>query len=246
MTTVLKVNGDGSGTIDHELLLTKAALAQIRQFAALAGGRGQSLDLVSEDQARAMAEKLGPGVTYRSSAPVDTGEAEGRATTYAFTDVSRIRISPQPEPPGGLTVNATGLPRDNGSITCAVTHEPNGNAVLHINLPELSLAALHETSAGSMPMAQQLAMMRSLLAGARVRIAVEPQGRLVRTSSPYVEGRQVILVDVNLDQLLANESLLQQLQAAKDPDDLRAALRNLPDLKITLDREVTIEYAQEQ
>ena len=39
MTTVMKVKGDGSGTIDHRMLFTRQALAQLRQFAALGGGR---------------------------------------------------------------------------------------------------------------------------------------------------------------------------------------------------------------
>ena len=38
MTTVLKVNGDGSGTINHRMVYTKAALAQLKSFAALGGG----------------------------------------------------------------------------------------------------------------------------------------------------------------------------------------------------------------
>ncbi|HEV2986232.1 MAG TPA: hypothetical protein VGX46_17665 [Vicinamibacterales bacterium] len=243
MTTVLKVNGDGSGTIDHQLLLTRAALAQIRQFAALAGGRGQRLDLISEDQARAMAGNLGPGVSYVSSTPIDSADGQGRATTYAFTDISQIRISQQPQPPAGLTVGVQGLPKDTGSITCSMTRSEDGNVVLHINLPELSLPpAINDSTSGGTPIAQQMAMIRSLLADARVLIAVEPAGRLVRTSSPYVDGQRVTLVDANLDQLLGNEALLARLQASKSADDLKAALKDVPDLKLTLDREVTIEF----
>jgi hypothetical protein len=243
MTTVLKVNADGSGTIDHRLLLTRAALAQLRQFAGLAGGRGQRLDLISEDQARAMAGSLGPGVSYVSSSPIDNADGQGRATTYAFTDVSQIRISEQPQVPSGLTVAGQGLPRDTGTISCAMTRAENGNAVLHIKLPELSLpAAISDAAPGGTPIAQQMAMIRSLLAGARVLIAVEPAGPLVRTSSPYVDGQRVTLVEANLDQLLGNEALLARLQASKSADDLRAALKDVPDLKLTLDREVTIEF----
>jgi hypothetical protein len=243
MTTIVKVNGDGSGTISHEMLLTKAMLAQIQQFAALAGGRGQKLDLISEDQARAMASSLGPGVTYVTSTPIDTADGQGRATTYAFTDISQLHISQQPEAPAGLTVNAQGLPSETGAITCSLTHEPNGNAVLHIHLPEPNLpGATADVSSGPTPMSQQLAMVRSLLAGARVLIGVEPAGALVRTSSPYADGGRVTLVDVNLDELLANEALMARLQAAKSADDLRAALKDAPNLKVTLDREVTIEF----
>jgi hypothetical protein len=243
MTTVLKVNGDGSGTIDHELILTKAAVAQLRQFSALAGARGQRLDLVSEDQARGMAANLGPGVTYLSSTAIDDAGGEGRRTTYAFTDVSQIRISQQPSPPAGLTISAQGLPSDSGTITCALTHESNGNAVLHIHLPELKLpGGIASTSPGGTPLAQQMAMIRSLLADARVLIAVEPAGRLVQSSSPYVDGQRVTLVDVNLDQLLGNDALLARLQDAKGADEIKAALQAVPNLKLTLDREVTIEF----
>ncbi len=103
MTTIVKLNGDGSGTIEHSMLITKAALAQIRQFSAL-GGRAQTIDFVSEDQAKKMAETLGRGVTYVSSEAIDTPVGQGRNATYAFSDINTLRISPQPEAPGGISV----------------------------------------------------------------------------------------------------------------------------------------------
>lgn len=241
MTTVVKVNGDGSGTIDHTMLVTKAALAQLRSFAALGGGRGaQPIDLTSEEQARSMADALGPGVAYVSSDPIDTPLGEGRHAVYAFRDISQVRISQQPRT-DGLPVKVDAA---SGDITCAMTHEPNGNAVLHINLPEISLPAGFggASSAGSANFAQQMALVRSLLAGARVSIGVEPSGQLVKTTSPYVDGGHVTLLDVNLDQVLTNEALLAKLQGSTTPDEIKAALKDVPGLKITLDREVTIEF----
>jgi len=240
MTTVVKVNGDGGGTIDHTMLVTKAALAQLRNFSALGGGRGQQIDLTSEDQARAMAETLGPGVAYVSSEPIDTPLGEGRHATYAFRDISQVRISQQPRT-DGLPVKVDA--GNTGDITCSMTREANGNAILHINLPEVSLpSSLGNAGAGNPGFAQQLAMVRSLLAGARVSIGVEPAGQLVKTSSPYVDGGHVTLLDVNLDQVLGNEALLTRLQTAKTPEEIKAALTDVPGLKITLDREVTIEF----
>jgi len=239
MTTVVKVNGDGSGTIDHTMLVTKAALAQLRNFAALGGGRSQPIDLTSEDQARSMADALGPGVAYVSSDPIDTPLGEGRHAVYAFRDISQVRISQQPRT-DGLPVKVDA----GGDITCAMTKEANGNAVLHINLPEISLPPGFGggAAAGNANFAQQMAMVRSLLAGARVSIGVEPAGQLVKTSSPYVDGGHVTLLDVNLDQVLTNEALLTKLQGATTPDEIKAALKDVPGLKITLDREVTIEF----
>jgi hypothetical protein len=245
MTTVLKVNGDATGTIDHQMIFTKAALAQLRQLGALSGGRAQGVDLTSEQQAREMASGLGPGVTYVSSTPVTTAEGEGRATIYAFTDVSQIRVNQQPEAPGGI--NVQGPNADSGTITCSLTHEANGNAVLHVNLPEPNIpGATGEPAAGNPAVAAQLAVMRSLLRGARVTIAVEPHGRLVRTNSPHVDGQRVTLLDVDLDRLLGDDAFVAKLQAAKTQDELKELLKAAPGLKIVLEREVTIEFTPEK
>jgi hypothetical protein len=244
MSTVVKIEGDGSGTIDHQMVFTTAALQQIRQFAALGGGRGGrggTLDLVSEDQARSMASSLGSGVTYVSSTPINTPEGQGRLSTYAFADVSQIKITQQPDAPGGMTVRAQGLNTGGGTITCSMTHEANGNAVLHVILPEPSLPGA-DAAGGNAAFVQQVPMIRSILANARVSIVVEPAGRLVRTNSPFVDGRRVTLLDLNLDDLLGNDALLAKLQSAKSADDLRAALKEAPGIRMVLDKEVTIEF----
>ncbi len=85
-------------------------------------------------------------------------------------------------------------------------------------------------------------MARALLAGARILIGVEPAGQVVRTTSPFVDGARVTLLDVNLDQALANQTLITQVQAAKTPEETKAALTGVPGLRIVLEREVTIEF----
>jgi hypothetical protein len=244
MTTIVHLNGDGSGTIDHSMLITKAALAQIRQLSMLTGrGSGQSLDFVSEDQAKKMAESLGPGVTYVSSEAVNTPIGEGRTSKYAFTDINTLRISPQPQTPGGISVKTQAFSTESGTITCRFAKNADGNAILTINFPELNLqSALGNANTGDQGIAQQLAMVRTLLAGARILIGVEPAGTIVKTTNPFVDGPRVTLLDVNLDQVLANEALIAKVQAAKTPEDTKAALTGVPGLRIALDREVTIEF----
>jgi hypothetical protein len=241
MTTVVSVKGDGSGTIDHSLIVTKAALAQLRNFGALGGGRGQKIDLTSEEQARTLAATFGPAVTYVSSTPVDTPLGTGRRSIYAFTDVSQIRISQQPQAPG-ISIRTSTIDPRRGEITCALTRSPNGNAVLHINLPELNLPTAASDASAGQGLGQQLALIRSMLAGAQVSIVVEPVGQLVATNSPYVEGSRVTLLEANVDQVLGNDAVLARLQAASTPEDTKAALKDVPGLKVALDREVSIEF----
>src|SRR4029450_5706559 len=120
MTTVMKINGDGSGTVEHRMLFTTQALAQLKQFGAI-GGRGQAVDPTSEQQAREMAAALGPGVTYVSSTPVKTPTGEGRDAIYSFTDVSQLRVATQPAPPGGVTIRTPELSTSADTLTFSMT-----------------------------------------------------------------------------------------------------------------------------
>ena len=240
MTTVMKLNGDGSGTIDHRMLVTPQALAQLRQFSALGGGRGQGIDPTSEQQAREMAAALGPGVTYVSSLPVTTPIGQGRDAVYAFTDVNQLRVAAQPAAPGGGTVRAPGVDLDASKLTFSLTHEAGGNAVLHINVPEPALVeALGSNSTAS----QQLPMLKAMLAGAHVTLGVEPAGTLVKTSSRFVDGPRVTLLEIDLDEVLKeSDTLIPKLQAATTNDEIKAILKDVPGLKLPLEREITIEF----
>ena len=238
MTTVLKVNADGSGTIEHRMLYTNAALAQIRQFAMLGGGRGQGADPLSEQQARDLVSSIGPGVSYVSSTPITTPTGKGRDAIYAFTDVTKLRISTQPAAPGGISVRAQGFSTEGGSVTFSITHEPGGNAVLHVIVPEPDFL----NALGTPAAANQLGMVKALLAGAKVLLAVEPSGAVVRTSSPYIDGPRVTLLEIDLDEVMKDETLIPRLQAAKTQDEAKAVIKSAAGLKINLDRDITIEF----
>jgi len=241
-TTVLRVNGDGSGTLQQRTIVKKAALAQLRSFSALGGGRA-TLDPLSENQARALAASLGEGVTLASTEKISMDEGEGRDSTYAFPDVTKLHVSEQPPTPGGVSVKTNGLSTDGPDITLGLTHEPNGDAVLHILVPPPAIFAGPDGSGGINPVViAQLQALKGMLAGARLLLAAEPQGRLVKTSSPFVDGARVTLLEIDLDKLLADEAFLARLQAAKTADEVRAIVRDAPGLKINLDPDITVQF----
>ena len=86
-------------------------------------------------------------------------------------------------------------------------------------------------------------MIKQMFAGMRVTVAVEPAGQLLKTSSPFVEGQRVTLLELAFDQLIANEAAFSRAQAARSIDDVREALKDVPGLKINLAPEITIEFA---
>src|SRR5439155_19043709 len=129
-----------------------------------------------------------------------------------FTDVRTLRISTQPATPAGLSIKTPGFstqPSATESITFTMTREPDANAILHIHVPEPNYLDFF----GSPQAAGQIGMIKTMLAGARVLLAAEPAGTLVRTSSPFAEDQRVTLLDIDLDTVLADETLLPMAQA---------------------------------
>jgi hypothetical protein len=119
-----------------------------------------------------------------------------------------------------------------------MTHEANGNAILHIVVPEPD----YLNALGSPQAASQIGMVKQLLGGAKILLAAEPSGTLVKTSSPYVDGSRVTLLEIDLDEVLKDQTLMPRLQAATTQDEAKAVIKSAAGLKINLDRDITIEF----
>ncbi len=243
-STVIKVKADGSGTIEQRTLLTDAALDQLRGFAILGGGAGGSSDPTSEAQARSMAATIGPGVTYVSSTPVKIDKSQGRDTIYAFSDITQLRISEQPPVPGGISLKAQGVNTDSEPITFALTRQPDGNVQLRIMVPPPSVLSLPTGAGGTRtpPSAEQIDMVKQLLAGARLTVVVEPEGRLVQTSSPFIDGNRVTLIDVDIDKAASDPDLVKKLQSLGTLEESKATINSVTGFKVTLDPEISITF----
>jgi hypothetical protein len=242
MDTRLKVNGDGSGTIDQRLLFTASAINQFRGLSGLSGGNGGTFDPISEEQARAAAATLGPGVTYVSSTRVAIGGAEGRDMTYAFEDINQLRLSPIAAFGGGRARAQTLAGSEPVSFVFA--RQPSGTAVLRIRVPRPPMPngdALGPSARSQLSL-DQMEIFKQMLAGARISLSVEPSGPIVRTTSPFVDGRHITLVDVSLDRLL-DDAVMARLQRARTEEDAKAALAGVDGVKVTFDPETTIEFA---
>jgi hypothetical protein len=241
-STVIHIKADGSGTIEQRMLLTETAIDQLRTLAILGGGNADSADLTSETQARALAASIGPGVTYVSSTPIALENFHGRDTVYAFADVTRLRVSEQPALPGGLKLPAA-AGGDSQPISFTLDHTPDGHSVLRVIVPRPTIFETGPNGEPQPPALGQITMVTTMLAGARLSVAIEPDGRLVQTTSPFVGGNRVTLIDVDIDRIAADPELARKLQRPKTQEETKAVLNGVPGLKITLDPEITIEFA---
>ena len=170
-----------------------------------------------------MTASIGPGVTY---VIVRADHIADRAGARVDLRVHRRQPAPDLDAAGGAgrhrrSARRASAPRPE-SITFSLSREPGGNAVLQINVPEpnfldaLGLAERHRTDRDDQDDA-----------GRRARAAGGRTGRALSSapSSPYVEGSRVTLLEVDLDEVLKDETLLPRLQAAATPDEAKAIIK---------------------
>ena len=243
-TTVISVKADGSGTVLQETGMSPQALAMLKGFAGSEGKAEVPAEIFGEAQARKAAGVM--GVRFVSGEPIKTAHLEGYRANYAFDDISKVQVnmdqnsaalssgSEKREPPFGFDFEKRA-----------------GSSLLTVRMPEPKQGRNGALGPlGSMPGAgdskdpqtnqQALAMMKTMMQGLFVDIALAVDGRIVKTNAAHVEGSRVTLLQLDFDKLLADESALQKLQGATD----LKALAGVPGLKVATDQKVTIEFAR--
>ena len=251
--TLVKVKGDGTGTIVQTMTMSAETMDMMKSMkgdgAKAEAGKPLALEAKDIEQAKAEAAKMGEGVTFVKAEPIDTKEAKGMRATYAFKDVTKLKVSQKPSSPGGAP--PPGGNAEDDSMKFGFAKAANGNSVLTVSMPDLKAAAdkkAADKTPAKAPEAppEAMAMMKQMFKGLRIAIAVEPEGKVVQTNSPFVEGSRVTLMEMNFDALLGDEAKLKQFSAAMDGGsiaDAKRLMKGLTGVKINLDPEVKIEFA---
>jgi hypothetical protein len=254
-TTLINVDADGSGTIEQTLLMSKQAKAQLQQMSGAFGqGGGKPFTLFDEEALRNAATQLGEGVTFVSATPLNTADAEGTRALYAFRDVTKLRLDQKPPAPGGRAP-AMGMPGGAApeNIGFRFGKAPGGNPRVTVVFPEAKIDEVQRAGQpaqgqvaakpGDPMQAAALAMLKPMLNGMKISIVLQPAGRIVKTNSPFVNGQQVTLLELDLGQLLADDTTLQKLHGAGSLEAIKAMLKDVKGAKINPDREVSVEFA---
>ena len=204
-----KVNADGSGTIVDTVKLGEQAKAMIQGFEQMDQSPAAEKAAKKKAKQAEAAAALGEGVTFVSSTPTRDG---GETTTYAFTDITKVRAMPMPNP--DASSKSKGEP-----MVFRMAKNAAGNSVLTIVQSEKKPDAAAAKPEKKKPedLAQEIQMMKTMLAGLKVKSTVEVNGRLVKTSSPNVAGNAVTLIALDFDALDA-AALQKMAEAGADSE----------------------------
>jgi hypothetical protein len=250
VTTVVKVNSDGSGTIVESMLLgeglaTMIKMAELQKSEVNDKGQFQpSPELFNKDSLRLQASKIGKGVRLLDAVAITRERREGYRATYEFDNVETIRISQTPAP-GGAAMGDLGS--SDGGQEIFFSFIKGATKTLLIKMPEPSLSkkgTLAPDDTTGTQSTENLAAMQMLLKGLRFHVSVEVEGTIAETNASFVEANRVTLMEVDFDKLLADPVQLQKLQTAspRTSEETRMLLSTIPGMKVETNRVTRVVF----
>jgi hypothetical protein len=248
---LVKVNKDGSGTVEETVLLSNSFTEMMKSFGADMGEEGdggQEQNLVDEEKLRAKAASMGPGVELVSAEPVVTDSGAGFKAVYRFQDINNLKVNQNPSenvpgpPTGG---NEPQSPEEllqfrfsRGSTASLEILYPK-----QFDEPEEEAAGAEE---GPDPSAdpEMMAMMKELYKDMRMRLAVQVDGTIVDTNATYRDGSKVTLMDVDFGRLMEEGDAFDRLMRAKPNtvEEMKEAIEGIESMKVETAPEIHIRF----
>jgi hypothetical protein len=211
---LIKVNADGSGTVEDTMNYTAEAKEMKASFEAMDQTPAADKAKKKKEKLGALATGMGEGVSLVSA---DSTKDGGEKTVYSFKDINKVNLgcfpSSSDETPGKKSDDYTFKLAKQGGRSVLTVSEP----------PSTATAKKPEKTPTKEEQAQAETMMKKMMAGAKVACRVVVNGTISKTNSAYQAGSTVTLMEIDFDQLAADPGSLAKLASFQDkpsPKDL--------------------------
>ena len=264
-STVVSVKKDGSGTVVTSLYMTKAMQEMMKEMAEGMGGKADGKMknplLGNVEDYRKKTSSMGEGVTFVSAKEVRKADGTtGAQVTYAYKDISKLKVNSEPDSPaGGIGEATTPEERPSEKKESPVTFEfvKGATSKLTIKMPNQDKAketgkADEPAASQEMPAADQMALIKELFGGFHVQLMVMVDGEITKSNATFVEKdektgkkRRVTLIDMDLGNIIKDEASFKKLRAMGQIDDMATArekLKDIPGLRFETAEKVEIEF----
>ena len=258
---LIRVQPDGSGTIEERFVVFKPTLQKAGQMMASfmfdhpeeAQNADQDFNwnLFDKNKLKKSANQMGDGVRYVSGAPIVLWDFEGYKAVYRFSDIRNLVLS---QNPGGHVPSALLAAlnrRENREGQFRFGFEPGNPSKLFIRQVTVAFENGQDTNEENPqtppdPEEREKAMtwLKEIFDPMRVTIEIEVPNKIVQTNAFYREDAQITLMDVRFKELSKSPELLNQLIDSPDQTymDVLEMSRQLPRNKMDQHKEIVVEF----
>ena len=249
---VINVNKDGSGTIEETVLMSQEFINQIKQMATSFGG-GEIEENKDEstyhnvDDLKKQALKMGEGVKYVSSKPLERDGKLGHYVLYSFNDIAEIKID---ENPADNMMGSSGMGKDKEEMY--FKFKKGKTSELTIIFPQMDDEdeneeieyEAEEPEGISSASDQDIKMMKAMYDGMKISVKVIVDGKIVETNATHKDGNVVTLSEMDFDVIMDNEKAFQALAGSKEATDeeMKKSMQKFKGFKADINEEVVIKF----
>jgi len=249
-SSTVKLNSDGSGTIEEAVLVSGAFLQMMNSFAQSFGDSSEtenSFDIFDEDELKQQALDIGKGVKYVSGEKIKVDNREGYKAIYSFEDVSKLKLSENPEEkmPGDEMMDDGEA--ESGFIT--FNFKKGNPATLEVFFPEEKVEEESEVETGdeyeggtSDEMMDE--QMKMIMKDFRFSMNLKVNGDIVETNATNVDGNVVTFFKMDFGELLNMPDKFKELQK-KEPKSMGEAkemLKDIPGFKVEMNDKIFVKF----
>ena len=231
---IVKVKKDGSGTIEETMILSLPP-----ELAAMAGDQDPLGDLLKGDAQKDRAKEMGEGVELVSSEKFDKDGKKGLKTIFKFADINKLKLNGDAGM-SAMNPDPNAKKKKDDDKVIKFKFEKGDTSKLTIVTPPMEGV----DGADEKIDPQQFAMMSQFMKGMRIRVSVEPEGKITKTDASYSDADSVTLVDIELDKLLEDQGKFEEFTALskeKDREKVAAKMKELG-IKGEAKEEITVEF----
>jgi hypothetical protein len=232
---IIKLKPDGTGTITMTIVMTKEALAMMKEFSKQGVGEAKSAidEMVNEEKAKEQAAKLGEGVKFEKVEKIKNDIGEGAKMTFSFSDITKLKPSMDMQDMGGEGGEAKdaamvfeftkGSP---AKLVVKTVHKKDDKA----NKPD------------NEPDGAELAQAAQMMKGMKLTMVLEVEGTIKQTDAAHRVGSRITFAEVPFDDILKDPAKFKAMNKAGAWADAVKVLKEMPGVKVEPKETVTIEF----
>lgn len=247
--TKVRLNKDGSGTVEETFLMGKAMVEMMKQFASMGDPKtSKPFKLFDQAELKKNAVNYGKGVTFVKAEKMKTDLSEGYKVIYKFKDINELIIDQNPDsrtPMKSLaapdtvkkTPDLTRFSFKKGSIS-------ELNILLESNKKESKADTVKPEIKQDTAASEMNEQALEFIKGMRFALSVIINGEVVETNATNRDGSNIILMEMDFGKAIDNVEKLKELESLKDadPETVKLVLKKFPGMKVELNENVSVKF----
>lgn len=228
---VIKVKPDGSGTLTMTIVMTKEALAMIKQSAKDTGNDKNPLDDLNDEKGREIARQLGEGVQLEKVEKISNNLGEGAKLIFNFADVTKLK--PQTD------INDMGPAGAGQEKGAGIGFEFTKGSPAKLVVKILNQKVDNENKPDDLTDGPEFAQFYK---GMKLTLVVEVDGEITDSDATHRAGSRITLADVPYDQVLKDPAKFKAVDKAGVWAERVKLLQEVPGVKVDPKETVTIQF----